>query len=426
LKLFLFIRSRRVKMASKSNPTVLKEEDLITKQGLKAEEVDRRLLVLSKAQRRVESALCYYLQEVDERELYRGFGHASTVDYARERLGFEDRKTWTLLQLARRLKVLPELKKAFGDGKIPWTKAREATKAATPETDKAWVEKCETLSNRQLEQEVKQTLPPVKKKTLVLVLENEMLDVWEQTREACERLAGKTLSDIEVFDLMCAEVLCTFAATPPFDPEDEEDGGYVRSIAERDGWKCSRPGCRCRTGLQGNHIIPRSQGGSDEDWNKHTVCAACHLAITEGRLTVSGRAPDGLAWEGPFGVIEKPLPLSGPEQGSQDEAAKEAEEDVHWNECGNEYWNERGNNKPTTVPLWAKEAASQYGYESLQSVESSPGRLESDHVITRIGEDAHVGYPTNGGRNRSQDCHYSRGDFARRTQAECENLPQKR
>jgi hypothetical protein len=95
--------------------------------------------------------------------------------------------------LARRLKVLPELKKAFGEGKIPWTKAREATKAATHETDKVWLEKCETLSNRQLEQEVKQTLPPVKKKTLVLVLENEMLDVWEQTREACERLAGKTL-----------------------------------------------------------------------------------------------------------------------------------------------------------------------------------------------------------------------------------------
>ena len=122
-------------MTSKNNPPVLKEENLIKEQGLTAKEVDRRLVVLSKAHRRVESALCFYLQEVDERELYRGYGHASTVDYARERLGFEDRKTWTLLQLARRLKVLPELKKAFGEGKIPWTKAREATKAATPETD---------------------------------------------------------------------------------------------------------------------------------------------------------------------------------------------------------------------------------------------------------------------------------------------------
>jgi hypothetical protein len=176
------------------------------------------------------------------------------------------------------------------------------------------------MSNRQIEKEVRETLPPVRKKTLVLVLENELLDVWEQTREACERLAGKTLTDREVFDLMCAEVLCTFAATPPFDPEDEEDGGFVRSIAERDGWKCTRPGCSCRSGLQGNHIIPRSQGGPDEDWNKHTVCAACHLAITEGRLKVSGRAPDELTWEGPFGVIEKPLPLSGTEYKRQSES----------------------------------------------------------------------------------------------------------
>jgi hypothetical protein len=217
--------------------------------------------------------------------------------------------------------------------------------------------------------------PPVKKKTLVLVLENEMLDVWQQTREACERLAGKTLSDIEVFDLMCAEVLCTFAATPPFDPEDEEDGGFVRSIAERDGWKCTRPGCSCRSGLQGNHIIPRSQGGPDEDWNKHTVCAACHLAITEGRLKVSGRAPDGLTYEGPFGVIEKPLPLTGAE---------------HKGQAG-----EHG-------AMWARETMSGYGI--MSSVEGSSVRLESDHVITRREQEQHDGYPIYGGQNRGKDC----------------------
>ena len=45
------------------------------------------------------------------------------------------------------------------------------------------------------------------------------------------------------------------------------------------------------------------------DGRLHTVCAVCHAAITEGRLKVKGRAPDGLTWEGPFGVIERPLPL---------------------------------------------------------------------------------------------------------------------
>jgi hypothetical protein len=258
----------------------------------------------------VESVLCFYLQEVEERRLYLKYGHASTVDYARERLGFEDRKTRALLNLATRLDTLPKMKEAFRKGDIPWTKAREAVKAAKPETDSEWVKKCKELSNRQIEQEVRQTLPPVRKKTLVFVLEGELLEQWEQAREACERLAGQSLSDPSVLDLMCAEMLCTYATTPPFDPDDEEDGGFARSIAERDGWICSRPGCSCRSGLTGNHIIPRGRGGPDEDWNLHLVCAACHLAITEGRLKVSGRAPDGLTWEGPFGVIERPLPLA--------------------------------------------------------------------------------------------------------------------
>ncbi len=299
-----------------TNVALVSESDLSMKKGLTAVEVDRKLMILAKAHRRLEAALCFYLQEVEERQLYIEYGHASTVDYARERLGFEDRKTWSLLQIARRFKVLPEMKKAFSNGAIPWTKAREAVKVATPETDQKWVKKCLTMTNRQIEKEVKQALPPVKKKTLVLVLEGEMLDVWEQTREACDRLAGKTLTDIEIFDLMCAEVLCTYATTPPFDPEKEDDGGFVRSIAERDGWKCTRPGCRSRTALQGDHIEARSQGGPDEDWNKTTLCAVCHHAKTTGILKVSGRAPDGLTWEGPFGVIEKPLPLSEPTTGA--------------------------------------------------------------------------------------------------------------
>jgi hypothetical protein len=220
--------------------------------------------------------------------------------------------------MAVRLDVLPKMKEAFRKGDIPWTKAREAIKAATPETDADWVDKCQELSNRQIEQEVRSVLPPVRKKTLVFVLEGDMLEQWEQAREACERLAGQTLSETQALELMCAEMLCTYATTPPFDPEDEEDGGFARNVAERDSWICSRPGCRCRSGLTANHIIPRSQSGPDEDWNLHLVCAACHLAITEGRLKVSGRAPDGLTWEGPFGVIEKPLPLDRETQNGSD------------------------------------------------------------------------------------------------------------
>jgi hypothetical protein len=302
-------------------PAFLTESSLEMQKGLPAKEVDRRLVALAHVHRRIESVLCFYLEEVERRRLYLKYGFASTVDYARERLGFEDRKTRSLLRMAERFEELPRLKKAFRLGDIPWTKAREVVKVATPKTEKAWLGKCKSMSNRQLEQEVRRTQPPVRKKTLLLILEGDRVETWEQAREALERLAGKTLSDIEVFDLMCAEALCTYATTPAFGGEDESNGGFVRQVAERDGWKCTRPGCSNRSALTANHIISRGRSGPDDDWNLHTVCAVCHNAITEGRLKVSGRAPDGLTWDGPFGVIEKPLPLAKASRGNQARAA---------------------------------------------------------------------------------------------------------
>jgi hypothetical protein len=145
----------------------------------------------------------------------------------------------------------------------------------------------------------------------VVVLEGELVDTWEQGLEATQRLAGKNLTELEFIEVMLAEILCTYAATPPLGPSEEAAGGLAEDIPERDGWQCTRPGCTCRVGLSGHHIQPRSQGGSDDRANRTVVCA-CHGAITRGGLKVAGRAPDQLLWEGSWGLIEKPLPLPPP------------------------------------------------------------------------------------------------------------------
>jgi hypothetical protein len=208
-------------------------QDISLEKGLPAAEVDRRLVALARAHRRVEAALCFYLYEVQERWLYLRFGHASTVDYARERLGFEERKTRTFLFVAERSPSLPRIANALRRGDLPWTKAREVVRVAQPETERQWLEKCRTLSNRQLESEVRKALPPVAKRTLVLILEGDALETWEQTREAVERLAGKSLSDMEVFDLMCAVILCTYALTPAYGAKDAGADDDKKSDATR-------------------------------------------------------------------------------------------------------------------------------------------------------------------------------------------------
>jgi len=164
------------------------------------------------------------------------------------------------------------------------------------------------MSNRQIEQEVRRELPPERNRLLFFSLDESRIGVWDRVREGMERLAAKTLTDIEVWNLICAEALCTYDTTPPLGDESQPMGGYVREIIERDGFKCTRPGCSNRSCLTGSHITPRSQGGTEDPSNLHTACIVYHHAIETGRLKVSGRAPNEITWEGLFGVIEKPRP----------------------------------------------------------------------------------------------------------------------
>lgn len=50
-------------------------------------------------------------------------------------------------------------------------------------------------------------------------------------------------------------------------------------VHQRDSWKCRVTYCGGRQGLHSHHIIYRSAGGDDAEWNLITVCNRCHDAI---------------------------------------------------------------------------------------------------------------------------------------------------
>jgi len=50
----------------------------------------------------------------------------------------------------------------------------------------------------------------------------------------------------------------------------------------------------------------------------------CHSAIERGVLKATGRAPDQITWEGPFGVIEEPLEAASEEVTSAEVPYEEA------------------------------------------------------------------------------------------------------
>jgi hypothetical protein len=69
-------------------------------------------------------------------------------------------------------------------------------------------------------------------------------------------------------------------------------------VFERDGWRCTVPGCSSYRNLHDHHIAFRAAGGSDEPGNRTTLCAWHHLrGVHASRVHCSGTAPDGLAFE---------------------------------------------------------------------------------------------------------------------------------
>ena len=69
-------------------------------------------------------------------------------------------------------------------------------------------------------------------------------------------------------------------------------------VFERDGWRCSVPGCSSRRNLHDHHLTYRSQGGGNARDNRTTVCAAHHLhGIHGGTIRAHGIAPSEITWE---------------------------------------------------------------------------------------------------------------------------------
>ena len=70
-----------------------------------------------------------------------------------------------------------------------------------------------------------------------------------------------------------------------------------RRVLRRDHHRCQVPGCRGAKWLEVHHIVPREAGGSHDPANLVTLCGAHHRAHHEGRLAITGVAPDGLHFE---------------------------------------------------------------------------------------------------------------------------------
>ena len=122
--------------------------------GLSAGEVHARLrAALDELQAAQRSAVLWFA-EVLNRRLYRELGYSSIHAYAAEALGFSRARTFYFLKLCRSLETLPALKASVESGALPWTKAVEVARVATPKTEDAWIAEAHRAGRRELTRKV--------------------------------------------------------------------------------------------------------------------------------------------------------------------------------------------------------------------------------------------------------------------------------
>lgn len=126
--------------------------------------------------------------------------------------------------------------------------------------------------------------------TIRCAMEPEALGVWQECVDRCRALFG------HMPEWECANRFVD-AFFEAYDGKDSLRYTLNHKVFERDGYRCTVPGCTSRGGLNSHHPILLSQGGPDTMPNQTSACQRHHhMAIHAGTVEVEGTAPDGLIW----------------------------------------------------------------------------------------------------------------------------------
>ena len=275
--------------------------------------------------------------DILRRKLYRELGYASIHLYAAQALGFSRTKTYEFIRLAESLEKLPRLKQRVESGEVPWTKAREVVKVATPETESEWLELAESRSRRELEHEVVKSraardrddsqgelvpLPPTPKaaatpyvtfrleamsKAKLEAMIEKLMKLHHCSREQvlmmaleafngsggessprgdapyqvivhrCEECGKSQVGETELSGAEAERVACDSRVLEPGKRNRASiPPARRRAVLARDGHRCTTKGCNAKHFLEVHHVVPRSRGGSNDEANLVTLCSACH------------------------------------------------------------------------------------------------------------------------------------------------------
>jgi len=288
-------------------------------------ELDARLRRALRIEQRLLSEMGPLLLEVARSRAYCSRGCSNLAAFAREQLGMSPRKAQGLLRLERASSLSSELRAAFRSGVLSWVQAHALVPILELEHSQpwraAWVAHAAAISVRRLEEDVEHALvtgrldptslseevqtgahPTVPGETIKLFftapadVARLFKAVLATVQRRIERRNVRTASESEALDAMLEHCFATWALP----------NAKVRRehrVFERDGWRCTVPGCSSYRNLHSHHIVFRSDHGPDDPWNRTALCAAHHQRCVHegiGRIRIRGRAPGALRFELPL------------------------------------------------------------------------------------------------------------------------------
>ena len=288
-------------------------------------ELDARLRRAVVLEQRLWAKAAPLLREVATRRLHLARGWTTLESWARERLGISPRKTRALLRLERTAARCPELLAAFRAGHLSWVQSHALVPIVLVEASRpwraGWVAWAARVSVRRLEDDVERALaldafaPPAERQTGAWPREVEEPPVAETARfffpaprdvarllratlctvrRHLERRTGRCPTEGDAVEAMLDHALAAWEESTAV----HSSLRRAHRVFERDGWRCTVPGCSSYRNLQDHHVRFRSAGGGDELENRTTLCAWHHLrGVHAGTVRCSGRAPAALRFE---------------------------------------------------------------------------------------------------------------------------------
>src|SRR5262245_1489704 len=128
------------------------------RQGLPMAELIGIIRALLDDQRAIEQLLCRYLADladrVDERHCGTMSGFSDIYHASRCLFGMSVRRTRERVRIGRALRSLPQIERAFVEGRLGYSRVRELTRVAQSDDEEAWLRLAYDLPMRVLEQRV--------------------------------------------------------------------------------------------------------------------------------------------------------------------------------------------------------------------------------------------------------------------------------